>query len=556
MAALIKSVTGAQFAAMFISGAAAVENARQMINEMNVFPVPDGDTGINMSLTMNTAVAELRKNACEGVGMAAEIIAGGLLRGARGNSGVILSLLFRGFSKHVKDLSVMDGADFALALADGVDAAYRAVMKPSEGTILTVSRVCAQKAKEYALEDNAVESVLIRALATAHVALEETVEQNPVLKKAGVIDAGAKGFCVLLEGMLAALQGDAITVENPQSPSGKPASGTGAANFSEYAAEDIRFAYCTEFIILRKPTRRDPIKLRALLGSLGDSLVFVDDEQIIKVHVHTNNPGKALESALDYGALSAVKIENMREQHTEAVIRQADAPSDALSAREAEPTARYGLVSVCAGEGVAAVMKDLGVGKIVSGGQTMNPSTEDILSAVKATPAETVFVFPNNKNIIMAAEQSAGLTSKEVIVIPSRSVPHGIAALLAFDPALDAHENREAMLSAMSAVSAGSVTYAARESVLDGNTVSRGDYMALLDGQLVHTSKDLGQVLSSLGQVISKKEPSYITVFYGENIAEKDAREAADLLAGYCPSAETHVLYGGQPVYYYLISAE
>lgn len=553
---MIQSITGTQFAAMFVSSAAAIENARQAINELNVFPVPDGDTGINMSLTMNTAVTELKKGPSDIVGEAAERVAGGLLRGARGNSGVILSLLFRGFAKHIKGLSSMDGADFALALSDGVDAAYRAVMKPAEGTILTVSRVSAQSAKDAALENAALESVLLRTIESATAAVEETVEQNPVLKKAGVIDAGAKGFLVILEGMLAALQGRAVTVTAPQAAQDGPAKPSGnGADFAEYTTEDIRFAYCTEYIINRRPnTGRDPIKLRALLGSLGDSLVFVDDEALIKVHVHTNNPGKALEAALDYGSLTAIKVENMREQHTDAMIRQESSAVE--DSPVAEPTGRYGLVSVCAGDGLSDVMLDLGVSRVISGGQTMNPSTEDILRAVNATPAEVVFVLPNNKNIIMAAEQCVALSPKEVVVLPSRSIPQGIAALLAFDASLEVRENREAMIAAMSAVSTGHITYAARNSNFDGHDIAEGDYLSLLDGQLLYTHRDMTLALTRLAEELAKRKPSYITLFYGEDVGEQDAASAGELFSGICTLAEINVLRGGQPVYSYLISAE
>jgi DAK2 domain fusion protein YloV len=559
---MIQSITGTQFRTMFVSGAAAIENARQAVNELNVFPVPDGDTGINMSLTMNAAVTELNAGARdENVGAATERAAGGLLRGARGNSGVILSLLFRGFAKRAKTLDTMDGADFALALSDGVDAAYRAVMKPAEGTILTVSRVSAGHAKAAALENGALEHVLTRTIEAAAAALEETVEQNPVLKKAGVIDAGGKGYCIILEGMMAALRGNAVTAGT----AGADAPDT-KADFSEYTAEDIRFAYCTEFIVDRAPASadgKDPIKLRALLESMGDSLVFVDDETIIQVHVHTNTPGKALEAALAYGPLVSVKIENMRSQHTEAAVRQGNSqksvsaqPEEDRPAQIAAPQTRYGFVSVCSGDGIEAVMRDLGVSSLVSGGQTMNPSTEDILRAVNATPSEIVFVLPNNKNIIMAAEQCAPLTPKEVVVLPSRSVPQGIAALLAFDEGLEPKENREAMLSAMSVVSTGQITYAARESTFDGVSIAQGDYMALLDGRLLYTHKALPQALTRLGEEIAKKEPSYITVFYGQDVSEEDASAVSELMGRCCPLAEVTLLRGGQPVYSYVISAE
>ncbi len=532
---------------MILAGAGAIEASRQEINELNVFPVPDGDTGTNMSLTMAAAAADVRRCDAPEIGNVAHVVAQALLRGARGNSGVILSLLFRGFSRHIKEYCTISGAEFAHALQEGVDAAYSAVMKPAEGTVLTVSRVMADRAIAFLEEQTAIEAVLAEALIAGQEALAKTTSQNPVLQKAGVVDAGAKGYLIIMDAMLGSLQGrTALPV-----PTSEGAPEREKADFTEYAAEDIRFAYCTEFIIKRRRTKKDPIKLRAFLGALGDSLVFVDDESLIKVHVHTNHPGRALEEALAYGDLTSVKVDNMREQHTEKVIHSGTA-GDKASVSERP----YGFVSVCAGEGIAHVFRDLGVDNLVEGGQTMNPSTQDILFQINQTPAELVFVLPNNKNIIMAAQQCIPLTNKKVVVLPSTSVPQGIAALLAFDSSLEPDQMREAMLQAMSGIVSGSVTSAARQSVFDGMEIAEGDYLALLDGQLLCTGKDEQSVLTRLAEAISKSSPSYITLFYGDHLTEQTARTCAALFEQACPAAEVTLLSGGQPVYSYLISAE
>jgi len=482
------------------------------------------------------------------LGSVAQSIADGLLRGARGNSGVILSLLFRGFAKSVKDLSSLTGTGLAAALTEGVETAYRAVMKPAEGTILTVSKVAAKKAHAAAANDTSFEFVLAETLKAAEAALEETVHQNPVLAKAGVVDAGGKGYCVILEGMLCALRGQPFTAA--------PAEGQRreTADFSEYSEEDILFAYCTEFIVLRDGNK-DVRKLNAFLESIGESLVLVDDEKYIKIHVHTNNPGSALEEALAYGHLTAIKIENMREQHSQKVVDTP--PSAPAPARKiAEPKTRFGFVAVCSGDGVTEVFRDLGAENIISGGQTMNPSTEDILTAIDATPSEVVFVLPNNKNIIMAAEQCVPLSQKEVVVLPTRSVPQGMSAMLVFDPSLEPSENREGMLSAMSGVTTGSITYAARDSEYDGQTIHEGDYMALVNDRLTFTHKEADFVYARLADEIGKTSPSFVSVFYGEGVSESEAEAMAERLRRRCVGAEISVINGGQPVYSYLISAE
>ncbi len=539
-------ICGADLRRMVISAAAAIEINKQALNDLNVFPVPDGDTGTNMSMTINAAAGDLRKTEDPSLGQAAKVAASAMLRGARGNSGVILSLLFRGISKRLKDVETADGVLWAEALQEGVDAAYKAVMKPAEGTILTVSRLAAAKAREAAQENNFIEFVHEAAIAEAKVALADTVNQNPVLKKAGVVDAGGKGWLVALEAMLSSLQGNDVIV-----PEGAAAADVKeAANFDDFDTEDITFTYCTEFIIQRE-NDNDPEKLRDFLSSLGDSLVLVDDEEIIKVHVHTNDPGKALHEAIDYGSFVTVKIENMRLQHTEKVMSEQE-----LNPQIAEPEKPLGVVSVCAGAGLADVFMNLGVDQIISGGQTMNPSTQDILEAVNKVPAETVFVLPNNKNIIMAAEQVNDLTPKNVIVIPSKTVPQGVTAMLGFNPEGSIEENTEALTEALGTVDTMQITYAARNSDFDGYDIHEGDYLALYGNQLFGTSTDIKVLLKSLAEKVRDDGKEYVTIYYGEDVKEKHAQKAADLFADICPDADVNLLSGGQPVYYYLISAE
>ena len=531
---------------MLISAAAAIEINKQALNELNVFPVPDGDTGTNMSMTINAAAADLRKAENPDLGQAAKIAASAMLRGARGNSGVILSLLLRGISKKLKGMTSSDGVLWAEALQEGVDAAYKAVMKPAEGTILTVARLAAAKAAEAAQENNHIEFVQEAAIAEAKTALANTVNQNPVLKKAGVVDAGGKGWVVALEAMLSSLQGEDVVVPE----SGEAAAVKDAADFADFDTGDITFAYCTEFIIDRE-NDKDPEALRAFLSELGDSLVLVDDDEIIKVHVHTNDPGKALSEAVKYGSFVTVKIENMRLQHTEKVMSEQE-----LAPKIAEPEKPLGVVSVCAGEGLADVFMNLGVDAIISGGQTMNPSTQDILEAVNRVPAETVFVLPNNKNIIMAAQQVDALTPKHVVVIPSKTVPQGVTAMLNFNPEGSVEENTQALTEALDTVDTMQITYAARNSDFDGYDIHEGDYLALYGSQLFGTSQDIKVLLKSLAEKVRDEGKEYVTIYYGADVKEKHAQKAADIFADICPNADVNLLSGGQPVYYYLISAE
>ena len=540
-----QTVNGADLRRLIISAAAAIEIHKQALNDLNVFPVPDGDTGTNMSMTINAAAADLRKTEDPSLEKAASVAASAMLRGARGNSGVILSLLFRGISRKLKGEDECDGTLWAAALQEGVDAAYKAVMKPAEGTILTVARLAAAKANQAAQENNAFEFVHEAAIAEAKVALDNTINQNPVLKKAGVVDAGGKGWLVALEAMMSALRGEDIVAPESAATEVKE-----QADFAGFNEEDITFTYCTEFIISRE-NNKDPEALREFLSQLGDSLVLVDDDEIIKVHVHTNDPGAALHEAVNYGGFVTVKIENMRLQHTEKVMTEAE-----KAPKIAEPVKPIGVVSVCVGDGICDVFRNLGVDGLISGGQTMNPSTQDILEVVNTVPAETVFVLPNNKNIIMAAEQVNALTPKNVIVIPSKTIPQGVTAMLNFNPEGEVQENVDAMTESLTTVDTMQITYAARNSDFDGYDIHEGDYLAMVGSSLFGNSKDIYVLLRALAEKVREEGKSYITLYYGQDIKEKQAQKALQIFADLCPDADVNLLPGGQPVYYYLISAE
>ena len=551
-------ISGGAFKQMVAFGAACIAQQKQTINDLNVFPVPDGDTGTNMCLTIQTAVNELRKNQPATVEEAAKITASGLLRGARGNSGVILSLLFRGMSKALKGVAEADGAQLAAAMQEGVATAYGAVMKPAEGTVLTVSRLAAQRALEAAGERNDADYVLEEAIKTGYATLAETTEMNPVLKKAGVVDAGGKGYLIILEGMLRALRGEEIPEVEEQAEE--------KADFAAIGDEDITFAFDTVFIV-RKTTNRPLDGLRAYLGSIGDSLVIGEDDESFKVHVHTDTPGDALNEAQKYGTLELAKIENMRTQAADLAAGRKAQSTDDLDAIEEEleknacavaaPEKRYGFLAVCAGEGLAAVFRDLGVDRIVSGGQTMNPSTEAILREIDQTPSEVVFVLPNNKNIIMAAQQCVGLSEKEVVVVPTATVPQGISAMMNVDPEEpDAQVILQAMTDAAANVTTAQITYAARNSDFDGFAINEGDYLALCDGKLMGTDRNLDVLLERLARMASDKGAEFITVYAGEGVSDEDAARAAALFETVCPQAEVSALSGGQPVYYYIVAIE
>ena len=547
------TMDGAQFSRMILSAAAAIELKKQKINELNVFPVPDGDTGTNMSMTLQAAAAELRKNELPSLSRAADVTASALLRGARGNSGVILSLLFRGFSKTFKGLEQAGGRAFASALTAGVEGAYKAVMKPAEGTILTVSRLSADCARDLSQSNDDLDFVLESTLATARAALDNTVNQNPVLKKAGVVDAGGMGFVAILEGMLESLRGHDTVCETAETASEQ-------ADFADFDGQDITYAFDTVFII-RRSSQMSLDAYRVYLDSIGDCVVIGEDEEAFKVHVHTNVPWDAVKEAQKFGELELCKIENMRLQHDALASGRKPRTADELEAEPvpvkcAEREKEYGFVTVCAGSGLAEVFRDLGADQIVEGGQTMNPSTEDILQAVEATPARTVFVLPNNKNIQMAASAAAELSQKKVMVIPSRTVPQGITAMLAFDESMPLEKITQTMTDALGTVTTMQLTYAARDSDFDGYEIREGDYLGLLEGGLLGTSRELSEQLGRMAELAADKGAAFINLFYGADIGEAEAEQAAELFRKACPDAEVNVLCGGQPIYYYLISAE
>ncbi len=557
---MIHSIDGIQFKRMVLHGSAALALQKQQINDLNVFPVPDGDTGTNMSLTIGTAAAELKKADTRSLGQAASITAGALLRGARGNSGVILSLLFRGMSKFLKGRDEADAAVLAAAMQEGVAAAYGAVMKPAEGTVLTVSRLASKRAAEAAGENNDVDYTLAEAVRVGYEVLAQTTDMNPVLKKAGVVDAGGKGYLVILEGMLAALRGEAMP-EVAEEVHGRQEK----ADFNAFSAEEITFAFDTVFIVRKDDPEVNLTPLRDYLNSIGDSLVIGEDDEAFKVHVHTNIPGSALTEAQKFGTLELAKIENMRTQAEDLAAGKKAQSVDDLEAVEealesgapaAAPEKRYGFLAVCAGEGLAAVFRDLGVDGVISGGQTMNPSTESILKEIERVPAETVFVLPNNKNIIMAAQQCVGLASREVVVVPTETIPQGITAMMSVDPEMDVKTLLETMTEAIRNVATAQITYAARNSDFDGFAINAGDYLSLLDGKLFGTNQDIGVMLEKLAEKAAEKEAEFVTLFYGENVTEEQAGEAEALFARHCPGAELSVLPGGQPVYYYIVSIE
>lgn len=563
-------IDGALLKEMVLFGAASISLEKQSINDLNVFPVPDGDTGTNMSLTIGNAAAELRKKTPATVEEAAKITASALLRGARGNSGVILSLLFRGISRSLKGQSSMDGVSLANALQEGVAAAYSAVMKPAEGTVLTVSRLAAKRAVEAATERNSAEYVLQAAIEEGQLALADTVNQNPVLKKAGVVDAGGKGFLVILSGMLSCLRGEPM-------PEGACERETAAkvqdkADFESIDTESITFAFDTVYIVRKKSEDVDLAPLRAYLDSIGDSLVIGEDDESFKVHVHTNIPGEALTESQKYGTLELAKIENMRTQHDDLAAGRHVQSTDDLDQIEEElergctgesgqrcvaaPEKKYGFISVCAGDGIAGVFRDLGCDGIISGGQTMNPSTESILDVIDQTPAEVVFVLPNNKNIIMAAQQCQHLSDKQIVVIPSASVPQGMAAMLAVDTESDTDAIEAAMNEAIARVITAQITYAARDSDIDGFAIKAGEYLALKENNLFGSDTDIAALLEKLADTAKEQDAEFITMFYGSDVSEEDAQKAEAIFAAACPDAEVSLLPGGQPVYYYIISIE
>lgn len=537
-----------------ISGANNIVNKKSMVDELNVFPVPDGDTGTNMSMTITNALPELKMMSDEvTVGQVADATASAMLRGARGNSGVILSLLFRGFSKGLSGKSEATGADIAKALGLGVEAAYKSVMKPTEGTILTVAREAAEAASKKVAETDDPAVMFDVIVEGARAALDNTPELLPVLKKAGVVDAGGMGFLVIMEGMKQVIEGSGSVTAKSDEPAVKEPVITNAAGSIK---ADIEFTYCTEFLVQKKSGCKDAKLLRAYLESIGDCVVVVDDDDIIKVHVHTEHPGKALEEGLLFGSLINLKIENMKEQHKTQEKKVEMAKKQKL--QPVKPEKRYGFVSVVNGKGLEDIFTDLGADSIVRGGQTSNPSTEDIVEAVLATPAENVFVLPNNKNIIMAAEQAVKLINdRRVIVLQSRTVPQGISAMMAFDPEGNVNENSVNMTAALDNVGTGSITFAVRDSEFDDKKIKQGDILAMENGKLAIVERDVKRALVKITKRLIKSDSSYITVIYGSDVTDDDAQEAYQLLkAKLGNDFEIVLVNGGQPIYYYIVSVE
>ena len=554
-----------------ISGANNINNQRSRVDELNVFPVPDGDTGTNMGMTIGAAVPELDALADDcTVGEAAKTAASAMLRGARGNSGVITSLLFRGFSKALEGKKEAGAGDLVSALEKGVEAAYKAVMKPTEGTILTVARVASEEARASGIAD--VDELWDLVLSAGQRALDDTPNLLPVLKKAGVVDAGGQGILIIFEGMGKVFHGEGIipAAESAQNKAKLSTANAGRGVFTDdlMKVEDIKNGYCTQFLI-HKEDGASAAKMRAFAESNGDSVVCIEDDDVINLHVHTADPGKILSEAIKYGYLTNFKIENMHEQFLarqaqgKGLEKQAAAEENATGSADefvyaaVDPEQDYGFVAVAAGEGLKGVFTDLGVAAVVSGGQTMNPATEDILAAIQSVPAKTVFVLPNNKNIIMAAEQAQKLADRKVVVLPTRTVPQGMTAMLNFDPGLSADENAVNMMSAAEHVDTGLITYAARDSEYDGRSIKKGEIMALQNGKIVSTGTDITKMTYRLARSMKKKDTQFITVISGCDVSDEDAEKTTDLVRAKCGgSIEVSHISGGQPVYYYMISVE
>lgn len=546
------TLTGKLFRDAVISGANNIANNRAAVDELNVFPVPDGDTGTNMSMTIGNALPEL-KAAGDGIsaGDAAKLTASAMLRGARGNSGVILSLIFRGLSKGLAGQAEADAKMLSDAFKLGVDAAYKSVMKPTEGTILTVVREAWENTKDSAQEGGDAAEFLAKFIEEGEKSLANTPELLPALKKAGVVDAGGKGLLVILSGMQQVISGGGMIRSEEETKPSAPAAVAAAGA----AQEDIKFAYCTEFIVNKKPGAKDATALRAFLETIGDCVVVVDDDDIIKVHVHSNHPGKAIEEGIKFGELTKMKIENMREQHHN--IIKADEAVQKNRKVPVKPEKDFGFVAVAAGAGIEALFRDLGADSVVRGGQTMNPSTEDILEAIGQTPANNVFVLPNNKNIIMAAEQAVALADRNVCVLQSRSIPQGITALMNFDPGADFVTNRSNMTEALGRVQSGQITFAVRDSEYDGHKIKQGEILAMDNGKIVFTEKDVTKALVKLTKRLVNSSSSFITVMYGSDVSDEAANAAYEQLrARISDSIDINLVNGGQPVYYYIISVE
>ncbi|MBQ8546379.1 MAG: DAK2 domain-containing protein [Clostridia bacterium] len=538
------TIDGNDYKNLIINAAKCLEDNKEEINELNVFPVPDGDTGSNMSMTVANAAKELLNSENISLDEAAEKTAKAMLHGARGNSGVIVSLLFRGIAKGLKSSFECDGEVWAEALAQGVDAAYNAVDNPAEGTILTVARKSAESAKIAAQSNNNFEYVLRETIDAAEKALEDTVNQNPVLSKAGVVDAGGMGWLLVIKAMYQALIEERRIKYEPSIKN----STLKKADFSAYESQDITFGFCTEFIITKNEPDRDTSKLKKFLNNIGDSLVMIDDGEIVKVHIHTNDPHRVLGEALKYGIYETVKVENMRTQHTNKLVDE----------EKEIPLDDYAFISVSSGDGFSELFKELGVNEIVSGGQTMNPATEDLCNAVAKTNAKTIYILPNNKNIIMTASQVAEITGKNVIVIPTKTIPQGISAMLGFDAEQNEETNTQNMCQSAKNVMSMQITYAARDSSYDGMDIKEGDYLALYEDKLLSSSKDMENAFSTFYERIVAEEKCFVSIYYGQDLTEEEAnlqissfRERLE-----AKGVEVNLYMGNQPVYYYIISAE
>lgn len=546
-----ESIDASTLKKMFIAGANRLDANKQMVNDLNVFPVPDGDTGTNMSLTILAAAKEVESVEAEDIYAIAKAASSGSLRGARGNSGVILSQLVRGFSKGLEDHTTADGLALANAMQKGVDTAYKAVMKPKEGTILTVAREVAAKAMEMALDVNDIEELLTEVIMHGRATLNQTPEMLPVLKEAGVVDAGGEGLMCILEGALAALTGDeSAQVYVPTTQKDEPKGHANFAHFDKFNVEDITFGYCTEFIVERNlDVEYNEEKLKEFLSGIGDSIVVVSDEDYIKVHIHTDNPGQALEKAINFGQLSNIKIDNMRLQHSELTTNSEPALPKEKS--------QLGFISIAAGEGIAEIMETLGVTVVIEGGQTMNPSTDDILSAIKKCNANQVIILPNNKNIVLAAEQAAKLVDDaQVYVVPTKTIPQGISAMISYNPNAEIETVLDDMEEAISHVKTGQITHAVRDTVIDGKEIKEGNFLGILDDNIVVVEKTLQETAKKLIMNMVDEESEIISLYYGQDVSDSEVAALGEFLEEEYSDSDIEVHSGGQPVYYYIISVE
>lgn len=540
---------------LFLAGAANLEAKKEWINDLNVFPVPDGDTGTNMTLTIMSAAKEVNSLAAPTMQTLSKAISGGSLRGARGNSGVILSQLLRGFTKVVRDYDELDSIIISTAFQKAVETAYKAVMKPKEGTILTVARGMADKILDLSTEIDDLEELLDKVIKYGDEVLEHTPDLLPVLKQAGVVDSGGQGLMQIMKGAYDALMGKEIDYEAVASQGGP--SGSSEVSAQGLEEKEIKFGYCTEFIVmLEKPyDAAKEAEFKAYLESIGDSIVLVSDDEIVKVHVHTNHPGLAFEKGLTFGSLTRMKVDNMREEHQERVI--ANAEKVAEQAKKDEPKKKYGFISVSAGEGLSEIFKSLGVDYIIEGGQTMNPSTEDMLNAIDKVNAENVFIFPNNSNIILAANQAQSIVEdKNIIVIPTKTIPQGISALIAYSEEASPEENAEAMTEEIANIKSGSVTYAVRDTEIDDKTIKQGDIMGIGDKTILSVGQNIQDVTKDMIEQLAGDDAELISIYYGSDVTEEDANALAKAVEAVYPDVDVEVNYGGQPIYYYILSVE